>query len=395
MNHRRPPRSPQRSAAPAARSCGSPPPSASFCETSRGLPRRSVALAARSRAFTLVELLVSLGVLAILIVVIAQMFNGATLTTTGSRKRLDADGIARAVFDRMGSDFEHMVKRPDVNYDFVITSTSSLTGSNDSMYFYAESAGYPGASASQASTAALVGYRINNQFQMERLGERLAWTGTGSPPTGCMAYLTYSQGGPAPDATSIISGANSSSPFYPVISSTTSSSSSYYYDVLGDSVFRLEIGFQLSDGTLSTLPVTNPSSTTNNLAGTGPPTGTGFTSGSRWYDTAGQRGYICTSAPAGGTPVWAPIGVRDISAVIVAIAILDNTSRAVVTSSPGFSQLAGVFPDANLTGTNPQLMAAAWQNVVASTTFAQQAGIPPTAASQVRIYQRYFYLNNH
>jgi hypothetical protein len=38
------------------------------------------------------------------------------------------------------------------------------------------------------------------------------------------------------------------------------------------------------------------------------------------------------------------------------------------------------------------LMAQVWGNAITSSNFATASGIPPTAASQVRIYQRYFYL---
>jgi hypothetical protein len=42
--------------------------------------------------------------------------------------------------------------------------------------------------------------------------------------------------------------------------------------------------------------------------------------------------------------------------------------------------------------TPPKLMAQTWLGAVNSSTFAQTSGVPKAAASQVRIYQRYFYL---
>jgi hypothetical protein len=82
----------------------------------------------------------------------------------------------------------------------------------------------------------------------------------------------------------------------------------------------------------------------------------------------------------------------------VALAILDNGSRKFVTNA---SQMDFALPDPttqDLTTTPPnppKLMAQTWNAAVNSTNFASKSGIPQAAASQVRIYQRTFYLNNN
>lgn len=164
----------------------------------------------KGSAFTMIEMLVAVSVLAMLIVLIAQLFSIATATATMSRKHIDADEEARAVLDRMGRDFSQMVRRPDVNYILYKNNGAGTTGSSDAMFFYSEGPGYinPGATltpnvttSGSASSIALVGYRINsnNPFYpgipvMERLGENLTWGGkpdtSGTNPGG-MVFLPH------------------------------------------------------------------------------------------------------------------------------------------------------------------------------------------------------------
>jgi type II secretory pathway pseudopilin PulG len=291
-----------------------------------------------SAAFTLVELLVSLGVLGLLILVIAQLFNGATMTATGSRKHLDADSVARGVFDRMAADFERMLKRPDVDYDFL----AGQTGTSDSMYFYAETPGYPGASGTQASTVSLVGYRINSQYQLERLGQRLAWTGAGA-----MTYLNSAGGG----SSGIIA-----NDFASVITATDPTSANYFYNVVGDGVFRMEVCFLLSDGSFS------------------------------------NSAYLSPHTAVDGT------GMKDVVAVVVALAVLDPASKRITEDSSGMPQLSTaaqkILVPITFTGTTSSpLMDSSWNSDWVVAINNHSTGLSPAAASQVRIYQRYFYLN--
>ena len=85
--------------------------------------------------------------------------------------------------------------------------------------------------------------------------------------------------------------------------------------------------------------------------------------------------------------MWAPIGARDIAAISVAIAILDNKSRTIITNpTAALPTMVAVLPDA-VSGTP---IAQTWGN----SNYWTQTGIPKAAAAQIRIYQRYFYLNN-
>jgi hypothetical protein len=91
--------------------------------------------------------------------------------------------------------------------------------------------------------------------------------------------------------------------------------------------------------------------------------------------------------------------MSDVTAIIVAIAILDTNSRKLVPNQ--LAAISSDLPDPTenqlqLSGSGPQLMAEQWQGALNATspTFASTAGIPIPVASQIRVYQRFFYLNN-
>ena len=70
----------------------------------------------RAKAFTLVEIMVSMVVLTLLVIIVGGIVSTASTITTLGNKRMDADSQVRPVFDRMASDFAQMVKRTDVDY---------------------------------------------------------------------------------------------------------------------------------------------------------------------------------------------------------------------------------------------------------------------------------------
>ncbi|MEO7931520.1 MAG: hypothetical protein ABIT76_00025 [Chthoniobacterales bacterium] len=290
-----------------------------------------------SPAFTIIELLVSMTVLTLLIVMVSQMVSSATAVTTSSRKHIDADGQARLIFDRLGGDLAKMVKRSDVDYIF-----SKQTG-NDKMFFYSESPAFYSGAADAASPLALVGWRINASSQMERLGKQLSWDGPASALPGGMVFLTY----PAPTTAVPSPTPYPASQLDAVWASTVGASPSFSgtsddYHMVSDSVCRLEYCFQNTDGTY-----TNGPATTRSLSG--------------------------------------------YSAIVVALVILDPQSRQI--ASPATVGAAFTDPtDLEITPggtTPPKLMATSWEDKLK----AGIPGIPQAASSQIRIYQRYFYLN--
>ena len=113
------------------------------------------------------------------------------------------------------------------------------------------------------------------------------------------------------------------------------------YQVLGNQIYRLEFCFVMRDGTLSDRPWLPPNTTF--------------------------------------------AGLQDIRDIVVAIAVLDNKSRAIATD---LTTAADKLED--VAGTNiPNTPGELWQHKIQTGDLA----LPKTAASQVRIYQRYLPVN--
>ena len=62
-------------------------------------------------AFTLAELVVTVGVLVVLVLLFTQLLNSAASITTLGHKQMDTDSEARQLLDRMAIDFAQLVKR--------------------------------------------------------------------------------------------------------------------------------------------------------------------------------------------------------------------------------------------------------------------------------------------
>ena len=300
----------------------------------------------RRGAFTLTELIVAVSVLTLLTGFVAQLVNNATIVTTHSRKHADADNQARMVFERIAGDFARMLKRSDVDYLFC-----KQTG-NDRLFFYGEApAYYDGGTSSMKprSSMALLGYRINSSYQIERLGKQLNWGGNTSTQPGSIVFLTYpapsvANPKPTPVPASLLENnwpdVIGAAPAYDGVDDD--------YHVLADQVCRMEFCFQMKDGT-----------------------------------------YILD--PAGGSAT-AIHSIKDVAAIVVSLVVLDATSQGIVD----ISKVSAAFDDptaADLTASPPVLMGERWRRKLLQAGFAATAGIPQAAASQIRIYERSFPLN--
>ncbi|MBE2203414.1 MAG: prepilin-type N-terminal cleavage/methylation domain-containing protein [Chthoniobacterales bacterium] len=338
----------------------------------------------RNSAFTLIEMLVAAAILVLLVAVVAQIVNSTSSVTTESRKRLDADGQARTVLDRLAQDFGRMDKRDEADFLF-----ASEVG-NDRIFFISEGPGYfSGAAQENQSPLSLVGYRVNTDATLERLGRGLAWSGGGG--NNDIAFLTFNPAG-------------QSGSFQPLVGSTIAGNpvsapgaTDADFQVISDAVFRQEFCYQLKDGTFSTKPILNPTGVKNMLTANAAPTtsdgsGSGYAVGSRWYDETARRGYICVDATPGAA-VWTARGWKDVNAVVVAVAALDGTSRKLVAELQTAVTALPDATDADLQASPPRLMEETWNGLIRDGAFAQSAGMPSKAANAARVYQRYFYLN--
>jgi hypothetical protein len=273
------------------------------------------------------------------------------------------------------------------------------------------------------SNTALVGYRINSAtYQLERLAWGLPWDSDATSGSS-IVYLSYNNFSGTtltdytPASTSTILGAFPETPGLDQAGYNTSDNATApgaNFHVLADAVFRMEFCFFLKDGTYSVVPAINyvptTGTATNNLSASTPPspTSSGYSVGSRWYDTTNNHGYICTNATS-GAEVWKPLGMTDVQAVVVTLAVLDQTSQKFLGTTPATTALPNLAKALygptwtastgalTTTGTPAvyTLPAQTWLAAVNQSTFATTTGVPKAAASQVRVYQRFFYLENN
>src|SRR6266542_2466176 len=149
----------------------------------------------RVSAFTLAELVVTVGVLVVLVFLATQLLKSAATVTTFGHKQMDADSQTRQVLDRMAIDFAQMVKRSDVDYYLKSSATPPPTGvrnllqpGNDKIAFYSTVPGYYPSTGSQ-SPVSLVAYRVNSDptspsyNKLERMGKGLVWNAVSTTQT--------------------------------------------------------------------------------------------------------------------------------------------------------------------------------------------------------------------
>ncbi len=286
--------------------------------------------AKRAKAFTLAELLVSVGVLVLLTLLATQLLNSAATIMTLGHRQMDADSQTRELFDRMAIDFAQMIRRADIDYYLKSSTTANdcrlctRQRGNDQIAFYSTVPGWSAITGAQQGPVSIIGYRINVSGttlsnRLERLGEALVWNGATSD--------TRSDGRPA----SVIFWA----PLNPWANLTNNP-----FDIIGRDVFRFEYYYLLKNGDLSSTP---------------------------WYATSSVR------------------GLQDVSAIIVDIAVIDPKSRVLLSNS----DIAGLTEDlADYSGQAPGGLLAGWR-----ATLDGNATLPRPALSSVRLYERSFYLS--
>jgi hypothetical protein len=299
-------------------------------------PRRAVA--SREGGFTLAELLVTMSVLVLLVFLLTQLLNSAATTMTLGHKRMDADSQARQLLDRMAIDFDQMLKRTDVSY--YVKTTGNTQAGNDQIAFFSAVPGYY-SQAGYNSNASLVAYRVNadstsaSYNNLERMGK-------GFPLSG--AYTT------APIPLLFRDGTTNTTiqGVWPAAASSTTADSDY--ETAGSQVFRFEYYYLLSS---------SPSFGTPNQLSAGP-----------WSSTDTFS-----------------VSVKDVAAIVVAIAVIDPKSKVLLSNSD-VAALAGTLPDFTTDWVPGQLLMQ-WQANLDLNTI----GLPRPAISGIRLYERYFYLS--
>ena len=368
----------------------------------------------RYTAFTLAEVLVTVGVLVLLVLLFTQLLNSAATITTLGHKQMDADSQTRQVLDRMAIDFAQMIKRSDV--DYYIKSSRFASGSppgpsgvravlqpgNDKIAFYSAVPGYYPSTGSQ-SPVSLVAYRLNPQNKLERMGKGLVWNAVDCGATPCtpVVFMPIPLASPIPTPELPDPAPNPTlTPAWPsAIDFAASPTPEPSVEVIGPQVVRFEYYYLLKGGIDPTSGLNYPS----------------ILSDTPW-DT---RICACPSPPPTatpgptptptGTPIPAPTppslcchvapeGMQDVAAIVVDIAVIDPKSKVLLTDGQ-ITSLASQLIDWGTTScpgcpsqtqwqTTPGLLRAQWQNTLNGITT-----LPRPAISGIRVYERYFYLS--
>ena len=297
-------------------------------------------------AFTLLELLTAMAVLALLLIVIAKLLDSTAKVAVMGDKKVDADAQARSLLDRMAFDFSKMVKRKDVDY-FLKQPGNTQTGNgqkavNDQIAFFCELAGYyPSGNSTMQSTVSLAGYRVGADAaspalnRMQRLGKGLLWNGASSTDAP-LVVLPLTIGGIWPAATS-------------------ASATDPDYEMVGPHVFRFEYFYLLKGQTPAGAQALAP-----------------VPSDKPWDSRI--SGHVSAD------------GLRDVAAIAVVIGVIDPKSRALISETQ-LADLIGNMPDySNFLAAGD--LVAKWQAAVDSSQ------IPRAAAAGIRIYQRTFFLDS-
>ena len=327
------------------------------------------------RGFTLAELLVSIGVVALVVLLVTQLLNSATAITRTGNKHVDTDTQARVVLDRMALDFAQMLKRTDVDYYVKSPSGSyhknphgKLVGNlvpgqqgNDQIAFFSQVPGYnsTGSNSSTQSPISLVSYRVNTTSnRLERMGKGLLWNGVDNPNkksnkpgyTSPMVFMP------------LTIGPSAAVPLGTWPAATDGSATDNDYETIGPQVFRFEYYFLLKDGTVTDVPSES------------------------WDNTKTISANLNAFA--------------DIEAIAVSIAVIDPASLSIISQTQLLNLVSDLpdFQTAHGNGYgNPNKTVSSlesiWKSALESDIATGHAGgspFPPTAAAAVKIYSRFF-----
>lgn len=293
-------------------------------------------------AFTLAELLVAIAVLSLLVVLVTRLLNSAAAVTTLQTKRMENSAQVRPLFERMAIDFAQMVWRNDVQCYVKqpaspTSSANTFTGSdpNDRIAFYAYVPGdYPGAGSE--SPVSLIAYKINASNAAANTGvytrfQRMA-----------RGLLMNGDSGDVKDGPMIF-GPTAIKSVWPVVDSNAQTDGKH--ELAAPQVFRFEYYYQLTNGSLSVTP---------------------------W-----------DPALAGHTDVS---GLRDVAAIVVAVASIDPRSRVLLTNA-NVEAVGARLPDYTA-GMRPGQLLAQWQSRL--DTDATIRALPRAAIAGIRIQERAF-----
>jgi prepilin-type N-terminal cleavage/methylation domain-containing protein len=299
----------------------------------------------RRSAFTLVEVLVSIAVLALLVALIGQLFNNTSAASTISTNHLEADARVRLLFTRMAADFSHIVKRPDVDYFLKPElNPASPTSVNDQMAFYSNVPGYsPAGVTTPDNVVSLVAYRLNSTGTapcIERLGTALSWGGGSST----IYPVIFAPPGSSMISTTFINNWKTAT-YIPASTSTSDPGYDPNYETIVPNAFRFEYYYLLNSGVLSATP---------------------------WDPSIPN--HVSAS------------GLQDVAGIGVVVAVTDRKASAIATTA-SLTTLASSLDDWSTTYPKFGQLQSKWQSEVTASSLA------PVVKDGIRVYEQLFPIN--
>jgi hypothetical protein len=353
--------------------------------------------------FTLAELLVSVFVITIIIFTVAQLMTSATAITRTGHKHIDTDTQARVVFDRMALDFAQMPKRTDIDYFLKGPANYNNHGhgqghgwghglgtnqqGSDQIAFFSQVPGYYPSGA--RSPISLVAYRVNQRnssgnpsyLKLERMAKGLHWAGVednqNATNQNAICPILF-----LPQTIEAVQ------PWYAAVNNGNScggggNNCDQDYETIGPGVFRFEYYYLLKNGRLTDIP----------------------------WD---RLDWPTRTSLA--DPVLGNIGLNDVEAIGVTIAVIDPSGRKLIDAANPNSLLdlasdLDDFVSARGRGVGNQtryigMMEASWKGVLFGdpangvpgvvNTGQTSSGtpVPPEAVKAIRVYTRYFDLKS-
>ncbi len=273
--------------------------------------------------------MIAMAILFIMVILISRILTGGSILISNSKKHLGVDAKAREIFTR----FEYDIKKMPVRMDLDV----AISDKNNAIFFVSESSGFFRGKSSKQSTATLVGYRLNKDLELERLGKSLSWDQ--------IPFLTYKELTPSTNSTPIIQ-----STFFGIWGNAIGTPPEYNngkdsdYHILAEGVLKFFIYFKLKDGSFTTSLESHPPQSILN----------------------------------------------DVTTIIITTALLDDESLRHVKHPSVLSSLLTPPPFGKLDVNS--LPAKTWQESIDHPVRLMGA-IPPEILSRIRIYQRSFTLN--
>ena len=357
----------------------------------RHSPARLLTIRAAPAAFTLVEIMVAVAVLTILIVLATQLLNSASaITNVGAHADLSVTKSGPTSVKHSASptscsaaDLDYYIKQP-IGYNGHSQGhgwgKKLKTGQqgNDQFAIFTLVPGYYPANftATQQGPISLVAYRVNQNptlatapyLQLERLAKGLLWNGVSNQTNANAVY-------PIVFLPNTISGIGDWSAAVNNDNSGQSIDPENGYETVGPQVFRFEYWYLLKNGILTDVP----------------------------WDKDARPAQTTISTPT-------PIGWSDVQAIAVAIAVIDPTSRSLISSATLLDVASDLddFKTSPGRGVGGQKKAGdieyRWNTVLlgdpadlantpgilnrGSTTAGSR--VPPEVAKSIRVYSRYY-----